>query len=67
VETLARLTEIMPEFGSAANPLDVTGYVVVDRTLLGRALLIVAEDPGIDVVMLLAGLLSPFAAGVRPC
>jgi acyl-CoA synthetase (NDP forming) len=55
-ETVARLTEIMPDFGSAANPLDVTGYVVVDRTLLGRALRIVAEDPGIDVVMLLSDL-----------
>jgi acetate---CoA ligase (ADP-forming) len=55
-ETVARLTEIMPEFGSAANPLDVTGYVVVDRTLLSRALRIVAEDPGIDVVVLLSDL-----------
>ncbi|HEY0537187.1 MAG TPA: acetate--CoA ligase family protein [Actinoallomurus sp.] len=54
--TIARLTEIMPDFGSAANPLDVTGYVVVDRTLLSRALRIVAEDPGIDVVMLLSDL-----------
>jgi acyl-CoA synthetase (NDP forming) len=54
--TVARLTEIMPDFGSAANPLDVTGYVVVDRTLLSRALRIVAEDPGIDVVMLLSDL-----------
>jgi acetate---CoA ligase (ADP-forming) len=54
--TVARLTEIMPEFGSAANPLDVTGYVVVDRTLLSRALRIVAEDPGIDVVVLLSDL-----------
>jgi acyl-CoA synthetase (NDP forming) len=55
-ETVARLTEIIPEFGSAANPLDVTGYVVVDRTLLSRALRIVAEDPGIDVVMILSDL-----------
>jgi acyl-CoA synthetase (NDP forming) len=54
--TIARLTEIMPDFGSAANPLDVTGYVVVDRTLLSRALRIVAEDPGIDVVLLLSDL-----------
>ena len=54
--TVTRLTEIIPEFGSAANPLDVTGYVVVDRTLLSRALRIVAEDPGIDVVVLLSDL-----------
>ncbi|NJC82943.1 acetate--CoA ligase family protein [Planosporangium mesophilum] len=52
-ETAARLKEILPEFATVANPLDVTGYVVVDRTLLGRALEIVADDPGIDTVMLL--------------
>ncbi len=51
--TVAALREIMPSFGSVQNPLDVTGYVVVDRTLLSRALSIVAADPGIDVVMML--------------
>jgi acyl-CoA synthetase (NDP forming) len=54
--TVARLTEIIPAFGRAQNPLDVTGYVVVDRTLLTRALGIVAGDPGIDVVLLLSDL-----------
>src|SRR5205823_4213579 len=51
-ETVAALNAIMPRFGTVQNPLDVTGYVVVDRTLLGRALAIVARDPGIDVVLL---------------
>jgi acetate---CoA ligase (ADP-forming) len=55
-ETVARLTAILPDFGNVQNPLDVTGYVVVDRTLLGRALEIVSGDPGIDVVVLLAEL-----------
>ncbi|WP_153504046.1 acetate--CoA ligase family protein [Cumulibacter manganitolerans] len=52
-ETTRRLVEILPGFASANNPLDVTGYVLLDRTLLGRALDIVAQDPGIDAVMLL--------------
>ncbi|MGH3628259.1 MAG: acetate--CoA ligase family protein, partial [Sciscionella sp.] len=75
-ETVAALREILPGFATVANPLDVTGYVVVDRTLLGRALQIVARDPGIDEVMLLADLprsvpaepdlaLSLFAANSR--
>lgn len=55
-ETVARLKEILPKFASVQNPLDVTGYVVVDRTLLGRALEIVSQDRGIDVVMLLTDL-----------
>jgi acyl-CoA synthetase (NDP forming) len=55
-ETVAALTAMLPRFATVANPLDVTGYVVVDRTLLGRALEIVVGDPGIDVVLLLAEL-----------
>jgi acetate---CoA ligase (ADP-forming) len=54
--TVAALRAMLPDFATVANPLDVTGYVVVDRTLLGRALAIVAQDPGVDEVMLLADL-----------
>jgi acyl-CoA synthetase (NDP forming) len=52
--TAAALSAILPDFATARNPLDVTGYVVVDRTLLGRSLEIVAADPGIDIVLLLS-------------
>jgi acyl-CoA synthetase (NDP forming) len=55
-ETVAGLRAILPEFASVQNPLDVTGYVVVDRTLLARALQVVAADPGIDEVLLLSDL-----------
>jgi acyl-CoA synthetase (NDP forming) len=54
--TVAALAAILPGFATVANPLDVTGYVVKDRTLLGRALEIVAADPGIDSVLLLSEL-----------
>jgi acyl-CoA synthetase (NDP forming) len=53
-ETQARLAELLPPFATVANPLDVTGYVVVDRTLLGRALAIAAQDPGLDALLLLS-------------
>jgi acetate---CoA ligase (ADP-forming) len=52
--TTAALKAMLPAFADVANPLDVTGYVVVDRTLLGRALEIVVADPDLDVVLLLA-------------
>jgi acyl-CoA synthetase (NDP forming) len=55
-ETISRLRDILPVFATIQNPLDVTGYVVVDRTLLSRALEVVATDPGIDEVMLLSDL-----------
>ncbi|WP_406674304.1 acetate--CoA ligase family protein [Nonomuraea sp. N2-4H] len=53
-ETVERLREIVPSFGTVQNPLDVTGYVLIDRTLLGRALETVSADPNIDLVMLLS-------------
>ena len=52
--TTEALQAMLPAFADVANPLDVTGYVVVDRTLLGRALEIVVDDPGLDAVLLLA-------------
>jgi acyl-CoA synthetase (NDP forming) len=52
--TAEALKAMLPAFADVANPLDVTGYVVVDRTLLGRALEIVVTDPGLDAVLLLA-------------
>lgn len=53
-ETTAALARLLPPFATVANPLDVTGYVVVDRTLLGRALAVVTRDPGLDAVLMLS-------------
>lgn len=53
-ETVARLHEILPPFSTPHNPLDVTGYVVVDGTLQQRALEVVVNDPNIDVVLYLS-------------
>lgn len=52
-ETVARLHELLPPFSTPHNPLDVTGYVVVDGTLQPRALEVVVNDPHIDVVLYL--------------
>jgi acetate---CoA ligase (ADP-forming) len=52
-ETTAELKQIVPPFSTVHNPLDVTGYVVVDRTLLLRALSTVANDPGLDFIVCL--------------
>ncbi|MFC4943955.1 acetate--CoA ligase family protein [Pseudonocardia sp. GCM10023141] len=54
--TAERLRELLPPYASVANPLDVTGYVVVDRTLLGNALALGTADPGVDAVLLLSDL-----------
>lgn len=55
-DTMAKLTEVLPSFATPNNPLDVTGYVLLDRELMGNALKIVAADPNIDFVMVLQDL-----------
>ncbi|GER89100.1 6-carboxyhexanoate--CoA ligase [Dictyobacter vulcani] len=52
-QTVERLQTILPAFSTSHNPLDVTGYVVVDPTLQQRALEIVATDPNIDFILYL--------------
>ncbi len=42
--TLQALTDFLPPFSNPHNPLDVTGYVVVDPRLSFEALQIVAEE-----------------------
>jgi acyl-CoA synthetase (NDP forming) len=49
-ETKERLRAILPEFGTPMNPLDTTGFVMIDGTLLPRTLAAVAEAPECDLV-----------------
>jgi acetate---CoA ligase (ADP-forming) len=51
--TVQRLQSILPSFSTTHNPLDVTGYIVVDRLLMQRALEVVVEDPNFDFVLCL--------------
>ncbi len=48
------MQQVLPPFATAHNPLDVTGYIVVDRTLQQQALEVVVNDPGIDGVVFLS-------------
>jgi acyl-CoA synthetase (NDP forming) len=50
-ETVKQLRGVLPSFSTAHNPLDVTGYVVVDATLQQRALQVVVNDPALDFVL----------------
>jgi acyl-CoA synthetase (NDP forming) len=53
-ETVERLQKVLPPFSTAHNPLDVTGYIVVDATLQQRALEVVVNDPKFDFVLYLS-------------
>lgn len=50
-ETELALSQVLPEFGSVRNPVDVTGLAVLRSDLLQDAVTIVASDPGIDALM----------------
>jgi len=41
----------LPEFATAQNPLDTTGYVVIDRDLLPNSEATVSRDPNIDMLV----------------
>ena len=50
-ETVRALQEVLPDYGTAQNPLDMTGAVVAQQGLFGDGLRILATDPGIDAVL----------------
>ncbi|MER6979213.1 acetate--CoA ligase family protein, partial [Streptomyces carpinensis] len=54
--TVEGLKRVVPDFATVQNPLDVTGYILVNPALLREALAVVDKDPGIDVIVLASDL-----------
>lgn len=52
-ETEERLRAFLPQFASPRNPVDLTGAIFGDMSLYPRALDVVMEDPGVDLVFVL--------------
>ncbi len=50
-ETTEVLDEIVPSFGSTANPVDVTASVMSNAQLFDRSLAAIAGDPAVDVIL----------------
>ena len=61
-QTLSRLREMIPAFGSAENPADITAALFNDKTLFARTLDVVLEDPGLDQLVVLIASISGSAA-----
>jgi acetate---CoA ligase (ADP-forming) len=55
-ETVRRLRQVVPPFASTQNPVDVTGYVLINRDLLRNALTAVHDDPSLDALVLVSDL-----------
>ena len=60
--TTARLREVIPSFGSAANPVDVTAALIGKPEMLAEALDLVTEDPLTDMVAVVPTVLQGAAA-----
>ncbi|WP_037574528.1 CoA-binding protein [Phaeacidiphilus oryzae] len=49
--TVERLSQLIPDFGHARNPVDVTAEVLGNREQFGRTCRVVADDPGVDLTL----------------
>lgn len=54
-EWQARMAEVIPSYGSAVNPIDVTASMVSDTKLFENALALTVDHPGTDLVMVFVG------------
>jgi acetate---CoA ligase (ADP-forming) len=57
-QTLARLREMIPAFGSPQNPADITAAVFNNATLFANTLDVVLQDPGLDQLAILLASIS---------
>jgi acetate---CoA ligase (ADP-forming) len=53
--TAAELAEIMPDYGTVQNPLDVTGAAMFDPTIFTRSIPVMSRDPSVGVVGVIQG------------
>ncbi|HTU76750.1 MAG TPA: acetate--CoA ligase family protein [Trebonia sp.] len=55
-QTLTRLRAVVPPFAATQNPVDVTGYILINRDLMRNALIAVQDDPSLDALVLVTDL-----------
>lgn len=46
---------MLPEYGSTANPIDLTGALLTDEPLIQRVLSKLVDDPAVDVILVVLG------------
>lgn len=60
-EWQAKLAAEIPDFASARNPVDLTGQLITDPSLMRAALRLSIEHPDTDLIMVLVGNADMFA------
>jgi acyl-CoA synthetase (NDP forming) len=62
--THSALAEVLPHFGTAQNPLDITGAAIIDPSIFTRTIEIMSRDPSVGVVAVINSL--PWHPDDRP-
>jgi acyl-CoA synthetase (NDP forming) len=62
--TRAALAQVLPDFGTVQNPLDITGAAVIHPGLFTRCIETMSADPSVGVVAVINGL--PWQRDGRP-
>ena len=62
--TRAALAQVLPDYGTVQNPLDITGAAVIDPGIFTRCIEAVSADPSVGVVAVINGL--PWQGDGRP-
>ncbi len=58
--TVARLRKILPDFGAAANPVDVTAQFIADPSMLKESVKAVLDDPKVHIAAVWLQLMDGF-------
>jgi acyl-CoA synthetase (NDP forming) len=64
--TTTALAEVIPDYGTVQNPLDVTGAAVIDPSLFTKTIEIISGDPSVGVVAVINALPWRSAGGPWP-
>lgn len=63
-QTQEALRRVVPAFGAVRNPVDITAQFIADPELLVKALVLVLDDPRVDVAVFYLGLMERAAAKI---
>ncbi len=59
--TRAKLGEVLPAFGTATNPVDMTGQFIAEPAILRDGVKVLLEDPGIHIAIIWLELMEDYA------
>ncbi len=54
-QTVAKIAQLTPDFGSASNPVDISSVILVEPERMGQALSHLSEDESIETVIVAIG------------